>query len=255
MLRQDLTSISASNNGSTDGVATPAAPSEKTNETVNRLDIQQSLNVLEELILASPRVPFTGRTLVDEDQLLEQLDRIRLNLPSVFQEAIQIVEQRDRIINEVNQYAQDLVEAADKEAARRLDDLGIVQQAETQARQVKQKLEQDCDAMRSQTQAEIEQWQEAAQHYWAKIKEETNAECQDLREDADYYAAEVLQRIERQLTDMMRVVQNGRMALPSAAPTKDANPHSQETSASKNKGIQQSASDSMRQSKSRRNAS
>ncbi|MDB9526840.1 DivIVA domain-containing protein [Oscillatoria sp. CS-180] len=254
MLRQDLTSINASNNHAADSSAVSSDQSERNSEAVYRLDIQQSLNVLEELILASPRIPFSGRTLVDEDQLLEQLDRIRLNLPTVFQEAIQILHQRDRILNEANQYAQELVNTADKEAARRLDDLGIVQQAETRAHQVKQQLEEECDTLRSQTQSDIQDWQEAAQQYWEKIKQQTEMECQSLRNDADLYAAEVLQRIEQQLSDMMRVIQNGRTALPPATTTTEVNTRIQETTPHKAKGHPQGASD-LRQSKSRRNAS
>ncbi len=68
--------------------------------------------------------------------------------------------------------------------------------------------------MRSQTQLEIEQWQTAAEQYWDEIKQHTEAECTSLKQDADTYAAEVLQRIEQQLSDMMRVVRNGRTALP-----------------------------------------
>lgn len=253
MLRQDLTSNNASNNHAADGNPVASEQPIHTSDTVKRLDIQQSLNVLEELILESPRVPFSGRTLVDEDQLLEQLDRIRLNLPTVFQEAMQIVQQRDRIISDANQYAQDMAAAAEQEAARRLDDLGIVQQAEAQARQVKQQLEQDCEALRSQTQAEIEQWQTAAEQYWDEIKQQTESECQSLRQDADAYAAEVLGRIEQQLADMMRVVRNGRTALP-AAPA-DSRMRSTETSTQKNKGTMPQSSEASRQSKQRRNAS
>lgn len=254
MLRQDLNSTNASNNhGAEPAAATNESPVH-TSESVKRLDIQQSLNVLEELILESPRVPFSGRTLVDEDQLLEQLDRIRLNLPVVFQEAMLIVQQRDRIISDANQYAQDMMAAAEQEAARRLDDLGIVQQAEAQARQVKQKLEQDCDALRSQTQTEIDEWQSAAEQYWDEIKGQTEAECQTLRQDADAYAAEVLQHIEQQLADMMRVIQNGRKSLP-AAPTKDASVRLQESPSAKPKGFPTKSAEPSRQPKPRRNAS
>jgi len=216
MLRQDLNSTNTHNGANNAAENTVAADEATTShhETVKRLDIQQSLNVLEELILESPRVPFSGRTLVDEDQLLEQLDRIRLNLPTVFQEAIQIVQQHDRIINQANQYAQEMMEAAEQEAARRVDDLGIVQQAEHQARQVKQQLEQDCEALRSQTRSEIEQWQNAAEQYWEETRRTTEDECLALRQDADVYASEVLQSLEQKLSDMMRIVRNGRSTLP-----------------------------------------
>lgn len=252
MLRQDLNS-NASNNHSVDRNAAASEPPVHTSDTVKRLDIQQSLNVLEELILESPRIPFSGRTLIDEDQLLEQLDRIRLNLPTVFQEAMQIVQQRDRIISDANQYAQDMMTAAEQEAARRLDDLGIVQQAEAQARQVKQQLEQDCDALRSKTQTEIEEWQAAAEQYWGEIKQQTESECQSLRQDADAYAAEVLGRIEQQLADMMRVIRNGRSALPPAAT--EVKVRTQEVTPQKTKGTAPPSAEAARQNKQRRSAS
>lgn len=254
MLRQDLNSTNGSNNNTVERAAAANEQTVSHSDTVKRLDIQQSLNVLEELILESPRVPFSGRTLVDEDQLLEQLDRIRLNLPTVFQEAMQIVQQRDRIISDAHQYGQDMMDAAEQEAARRLDDLGIVQQAESQARQVKQQLEQDCEALRSQTRAEIEQWQTAAEQYWDDTRQQTEDECIALRQDADAYAAEVLQNLEQKLSDMMRVVRNGRTALPGSNGAIDTTARSPETLSPKTKGVSPpAASEAARPGRSRRN--
>jgi hypothetical protein len=213
MLRQDLNSFEP----------TPdRRPEERTplgesiangDEAVRRLDIQQSLNVLEELVLASPRVPFSRRTLVDEDQLLEQLDRIRLNLPTVFREAVQIVSQRREILAEAEQYAREVMAAAERQASQRLDDLGIVRQAEADAQQVKQHIQQECDAVRARTLADLEQWQQAAQQRWEEMRQQTEAECETLRQEADSYAGRVLQGIEQQLGEMLRVVRNGRKSL------------------------------------------
>ena len=254
MLRQDLNS--ANNNGANNAVERALAANEQAvshTETVKRLDIQQSLNVLEELILESPRVPFSGRTLVDEDQLLEQLDRIRLNLPTVFQEAMQIVQQRDRIISDAHQYAQEMMDAAEQEATRRVDDLGIVQQAENEARQVKQQLEQDCDALRSQTRSEIEQWQTAAEQYWEDNRQHTEEECTALSEDADAYAADVLQTLEQKLSDMMRVIRNGRSTLPTNG-SADTTGRPQDATGQKSQGtVSPAPSESSRQGRSRRN--
>ncbi|MGF1459465.1 MAG: hypothetical protein ACFBSG_10610 [Leptolyngbyaceae cyanobacterium] len=252
MLRQDINSNNGSNHNATDRAAADAEQSAGSSDTVKRLDIQQSLNVLEELILESPRVPFSGRTLIDEDQLLEQLDRIRLNLPNIFQEAMQIVQQRERILADAQQYARDMLEAAEQEAVRRLDDLGIVQQAETQARQIKQQLEQDCDALRSQTRAEIEQWQTATDQYWHETRQQTEDDCLAMRQDADAYAAEVLQGLEQQLSDMMRVVRNGRTALPAA--DVETSDRSQDTPKKTRNNAVPGASDGTRVVRSRRNS-
>ncbi|MGF1520958.1 MAG: hypothetical protein ACFBSF_01390 [Leptolyngbyaceae cyanobacterium] len=214
MLRQDLKSAIPPEENAATPMTQPATPQAvRASESVHRLDIQQSLDVLEELILESPRVPLSRRTLVDEDKLLEQLDRIRLNLPSVFQEAMQIVQQRDRILGSAEQQAQDMLNAVEQEATRRLQEMGIVQRAEEQARHVQQKLQQDCEALRSQTMAEIEQWQEAARQHWETTKQQSEAECQALKQEADVYAAQVLQRVEHQLSEMLQIVYNGRRSL------------------------------------------
>ncbi|MCX7596695.1 MAG: DivIVA domain-containing protein, partial [Fischerella sp.] len=55
------------------------------------VDIQLELNRLEEIILSSFHVPLTRHALVDEEKLLEQLDFIRLSLPSAFAEATEIL--------------------------------------------------------------------------------------------------------------------------------------------------------------------
>ncbi|NJN21425.1 MAG: ATP synthase F0 subunit B [Leptolyngbya sp. RL_3_1] len=175
--------------------------------------MQQSLDVLEELILSSPRVPFSRRTLVDEDQILEQLDRIRLNLPTVFREAVQIVQQRNAILAEASQYAQELTRNAEQQAAQRLDELGIIRQGEAEAKQLKQKAQQDCEQMRAQALSELEQWQQAAEERWNQMRQQTETDCVALQEEADTYAAQVLQGIEQQLTEMLRVVHNGRQSI------------------------------------------
>jgi F0F1-type ATP synthase membrane subunit b/b' len=211
MLRPDLTPTGPQ------PVPPPPAPEQSgpppVEDTVRRLDIQQSLNVLEELILGSPRVPFSRRTLVDEDQLLEQLDRIRLNLPSAFQEAVEIVHQRNAILAEADRYARELRAAADQEAAQRLDDLGIVRQAEAEAQYLKQQVQQECDTLRARAREELEDWQEAAHNHWEQMRQATESDCASLQEEANGYAAQVLTNIETQLKDMLRVVHNGRQSI------------------------------------------
>ncbi|MBD0267676.1 MAG: hypothetical protein ICV77_05210 [Cyanobacteria bacterium Co-bin8] len=190
--------------------------------------MQQELNRLEELILGSPRVPLSGRTLVDEDQMLDQLDLVRLNLPTAFREASQITQQRDIILAEAQRYAQELVAAAEQQAAQMLDEQGIVRQAEQMAQQIKTQAQQDCDALRSQVVAEIDQMRLQAQREWESMRQQALAEKNTIQDDADSYAGDVLGQLERNLTDMLRVIQNGRQQLqrsPSdagspAAPTK-----------------------------------
>jgi cell division septum initiation protein DivIVA len=201
------------------------------------IDIQQELNKLEELILASPRVPFSGRTLIDEDQLLDQLDAIRLNLPPAFRQAVQLLQQRSTLIAEAERYAHDLIAAAEQQAAEMLDELGIVRQAEQMAQQIKTQAQQDCDGLRTQVMGDIEQMQFQAQRDWEAMRQKALAEQDLIQQEADTYADQVLLSVEQQLTQMLRIIQNGRGHL---QPTQDA-----PTPALRTKGSKSSPAGSM----------
>ncbi|KMW70121.1 MAG: DivIVA domain-containing protein [Limnoraphis robusta] len=177
------------------------------------IDIQRELNRLEEIILDSPRVPLTRRTLVDEEQLLDQLDLIRLNLPSAFQEADIIVRHKDEILQEAEEYAQEILEAAEQRATQILNEMGLIQQAQAEAEQLRQRVHLECETLQQQTIAEVEQIRYQAQQELDQIRSRTLAECQDVQNGADEYADHVLGNIEQQLSEMLRVIRNGRQQL------------------------------------------
>lgn len=216
MLRQDSTPIGPQRNSVPDAAAVPSSLEG------SRLDIQAALNKLEEMILASPRLPLSRRTLVDEDLLLDQLDFIRLNLPTALQEATQLIQEREAILSEAERYADNMVTAAEQRAAQMLDETGIVQQAEQTAQQLKTQVQQECDALRSQTLAEIDQMRLQAQREWDAMRQQALAEQQTIQQDADTYAEQVLDQIENQLADMLRVIHNGRQQLQSTTPEASA---------------------------------
>ncbi|MEB3277415.1 MAG: DivIVA domain-containing protein [Lyngbya sp.] len=177
------------------------------------IDIQRELNRLEEMILDSPRVPLTRRTLIDEEQLLDQLDLIRLNLPSAFQEADIIVRHKDEILTEAEEYAQEILEAAELRATQILNEMGIIQQAQAEAEQLRRQVQAECEALQQQTVSEVEQIRYQAQKELDDIRSRTLADCQDIQNGADEYADHVLGNIEQQLSEMLRVIRNGRQQL------------------------------------------
>ncbi|MGF1493977.1 MAG: ATP synthase F0 subunit B [Microcoleaceae cyanobacterium] len=174
------------------------------------VDVQRELNRLEEMILDSPRIPLTRRTLIDEEQMLDQLDLIRLNLPSAFQEADIIVRHKDEILQEAEEYAQEILEAAEHRATQILNELGIIQQAQAEANQIRQQVQVDCESLQQQTLSEIDQVRYQAQQEIDEMRSHTLAECQEIQNGADDYADHVLDNIELQLNEMLRVNRNGR---------------------------------------------
>jgi cell division septum initiation protein DivIVA len=180
---------------------------------IGGLDIQTELNKLEEMILDSPRIPLSRRTLIDEEQLLDQLDLVRLSLPSVFHEAVEIVRHKEELLLEAEQYAQEIMESAQRQAAQMLDEMGLMRHAELEAKQLQQRVQQECDVVREQTLTEIDELRLQAQQEFERMRHQAIAECNEIQQGADDYADHVLSDMEQQLTEMIRVIRNGRQQL------------------------------------------
>lgn len=184
------------------------------------IDIQEELNRLEELILEDGfRIPLTGRTLIDEERLLEQLDFIRVSLPSVFQEAAAILEQKDEILLEAEEYGQQIVEAAQAKRAQILAQSDIIKQAEQEAEELRRKVQLECEAMMQETLSEIDLKRRACQQELEEIRKTAIAQAQEIENGADEYADSVLEGIEQDLQDMLRIITNGRQQLRADSPS------------------------------------
>lgn len=209
MLRQESSSISPDNsaNGASQGRAYAEGA------RVGNPDIQQELNRLEEMILDSPRLLWSRRTLVDEDQFLDQLDLVRLSLPEAFHEAEEVVRQKDEILNQAEQYAQDMIEAAERRAAQIMNETGIIRQAELEAQQIRAQVQEECEAVQQQTLAEIEHKRRQAQQDLEELRRLAIEECEDIQNGADQYADKVLRDMEAQMAEMTRIIRNGRQQL------------------------------------------
>ncbi len=175
------------------------------------VDIQRELNKLEEMILDSPR--FLNRTFVNEEHLLEQLDLIRISLPASFQEAQEVVQQKEEILAEADQVAQEIIETAERRAAQILDEMGLIRQAEMEMQQIRQRVQMECEEAQDQVMAEIERMRRQAQQEIEEMRRRAIAECEEIQNGADDYADRVLRDMEQQFTEMLRIVRNGRQQL------------------------------------------
>lgn len=218
MLRQDTPSIDSDTRLNTYPRFATKADSAGENSRAGGVDIQRELNRLEEIVLDSPRIPLTRRTVIDEEVLLDQLELIQLNLPEAFHEAQEIVRQREEILLQAQQYAHELMEGAEHQATQIVDESQILRHAELEAMQLRQRTQQECEAVREQAIAEIERLRLQAQQELDEMRRQAIVECEEIQNGADEYADRVLQEMEKQLSDMMRVIRNGRQQLQAEAP-------------------------------------
>ena len=155
-------------------------------------DVVDVINALEELLAASRRMPFTANVVVNEEEILELVDRIRVTLPEDLVSARHTLDEREQIIDRAAQDAAELSRRATEEAER------MVREAQAHA----SALVAENAILRAAT-AQAEELVTAAQEQAAA-----------QRTAADDYAREVMERLEEQLDRWLGTVREGIGALP-----------------------------------------
>lgn len=93
------------------------------------MEIFTLLENLEELLENGTKVPFSAKVMVDVDELREILEDIRLKLPDELKQAKWVKEERQRIMSDAEQEAENLIKDAEKKVITMVDEHAITRQA------------------------------------------------------------------------------------------------------------------------------
>jgi vacuolar-type H+-ATPase subunit H len=132
-------------------------------------------------------MPVGGGVLVDRKHMLDLIDQLRVAIPANIRQARDVLQRRAQAIAESEQEAARIVEAAQREADRRLADTGVVRQAEERARQI------IADAETRAT---------------SRLQETVN-QARLQQEEADRYALAILTRLDTQISTFLTSVRQG----------------------------------------------
>jgi len=147
---------------------------------LNRINLIILLDKLEDIIDKAPEIPLTGRVLLDSDELLELIDKIRNSVPEEVKRAELVSTEKERLISEGHQRAERLISQAKEQAAGLLKESEIYKQA---------------------------------QHEAKKILNEAVEKARELKEGSEEYAHNVLSDLEEVLSKTLKVVVNGKEEL------------------------------------------
>jgi uncharacterized membrane-anchored protein len=150
------------------------------------------VDALEELVGSGRRLPFTPSVVVNEEEILELVDRIRVALPDDLRSARHTLDERAQMLERAEREVAEVTGRADEEAAR------AVREAQAQAAS----LVEEHTIVRSATE----------QAHTVVADAERHAAAQ--RRAADDYAHEVMQRLEEQLERYLATVREGLQTLP-----------------------------------------
>jgi len=210
MLTDNSTTSTKSNNGHYNGaIASGALPAPRADYYMS---LHKELDHLEEMVLESgPRV--MGHTVIDEEKLCQQIDRVRLSVPESIAKAEEILLYKQDLIAEAQQYVEDLIKSAELRASQLLEESVIIRQAEQEANTIRRELQTECEQVRAQTLNEVNQMRRQSQKDLDILHQRVTGEVQDMQRGADEYSDRVLGNLESQLIDMIKIVQNGRKEL------------------------------------------
>jgi cell division septum initiation protein DivIVA len=185
------------------------------------------LDALDALLAEARRVPFSGSVVVNDEQLMQLVDRIRLSLPEEVVRAQQLLDERERLFRDSQEHAEGVVERAEtaarelserveahvSELARRAQEdaahLGERADAEArrkveEARALAEQLVSDHAVLRAAQERATSLLQEAGDNA-AKM----TADAEGYAREADEYVRSVMADLEERLTIAADTVRKG----------------------------------------------
>ncbi len=144
------------------------------------MDLLSALNELEELIENSGKIPFTRKIMLEEDRMLDLLDRIRTTMPEEIRQAKWIIQEREKVLSDSQKEAIRIIDDAQRQVEKRAEDSEIARQAKIVADEIVAKSE---------------------------------AAAREIREGARGYADEILVNLQDSLGKIMSQIEQGRSEL------------------------------------------
>jgi len=144
------------------------------------MEIFTLLETLEDLLERSRNLPFSAKSVVDKDEMLDLIKEIRIKLPDELKQAKWVKEERQRILVEAQKEADGIVKEAENRIIAMIDEHEITRKAYDQK---------------------------------TEIIETANEMSREISKGTKDYADNILEGIEVALQDALTVIQNNRKEL------------------------------------------
>lgn len=135
-----------------------------------------------------PSKLYPNKVVVERGELYDLLDELRLCAPEEIKRYQKIITNRDGILNEAQQRAEDMVNQAQRQTAQILDENEIVQTAYQRAEEIMKQATEEAQRLVNAAQAESEQMRRASLVYTNDLLSEAKSHVEEsLRETDNKY--------------------------------------------------------------------
>ncbi|MCX7843012.1 MAG: ATPase [Clostridia bacterium] len=100
------------------------------------MEILNILETLEDVVERGLSVPFSGKCMVDKEDILEIIKEMRLKLPDDIKQAKWVKEERQRILLEAQKEANNIIKDAESRISTLVDEHEITKKAYEQANEI-----------------------------------------------------------------------------------------------------------------------
>jgi hypothetical protein len=112
------------------------------------MDVIKLLDYLEETLESSPKVPMTGKVIIDKKEVLEILEQIINSLPDEFKKAQWVFEEKDRILSDAIKEAESIKKENLLLLKREIENHDISKEARVRADQIIAESQKSAKMMR-----------------------------------------------------------------------------------------------------------
>lgn len=131
------------------------------------MEILEIIDKLEEKIDKAMNIPFINRSLMDKEDLLADIEDIRLQLPEELKQARWMKEERKKIISEAQQEAEGIIKSAEEKTIQMVQEheitkkayeraTNMIDSAKASAQETRDQTVQYCDEMLASMQQKFE---------------------------------------------------------------------------------------------------
>ncbi len=112
------------------------------------VNVVELLEYLQDLIENSPKVPISGKTMVDRKEILDVIDQIINYLPDQFKKAQWVMNEKDRIIGEAKKEYEAVKKETIEMMRQNVENHDVVKEAKVRAQEIVSAAKREAKAMR-----------------------------------------------------------------------------------------------------------
>ncbi|MCG8501015.1 MAG: ATPase [Firmicutes bacterium] len=100
------------------------------------MEILALIDALEDVVESGVSVPFSGKSIIDGQEMLDLIEEIRLKMPDDLKQAKWVKEERQRILLEAQKEANHIIKEAESKIISLIDEHEITKKAYEQANEI-----------------------------------------------------------------------------------------------------------------------